>query len=174
MVSSWRVASISDIRQGCHSSCSRHCGGLSPNRLPCLSWSPSRQKNRTKLRAKSLIKNIFPFALAALLVILAAFSGLSQTLGAHPFWATQIALIGAPAGAVLAIILRFATRFQWTSAFAALVLTGLALAMATMGKTRFAASYAEDVQAGQLWYFGWIAVALFATTTLALMWPKPR
>ena len=131
-------------------------------------------KNRTKLRAKPLIKNIFPFALAALLVILAAFSGLSQTLGAHPFWATQIALIGAPAGAVLAIILRFATRFQWTSAFAALVLTGLALAMATMGKTRFAASYAEDVQAGQLWYFGWIAVALFATTTLALMWPKRR
>lgn len=107
-------------------------------------------------------------------MILAAILGLSQSLGAHPFWSTQIALIGAPVGALLALILRYATRFQWSSALAALVLTGMALAMATMGKTRFAASYAEDVQAGQLWYFGWIAVALFATTTLALMWPKSR
>lgn len=112
--------------------------------------------------------------MAAIVVIVAAFLGLSQTLGAHPIWATKIALIGAPVGAVLAVILHFATRFRWTSALAAMVLTGLALAMATMGKTRFAASYAEDVQAGQLWYFGWIAVALFATTTIALMWPKHR
>ena len=111
-----------------------------------------------------MIKKLFPFALAAILVILSAALGLSQTLGAHPFWSTQIALIGAPAGAVLAIILRFATRFQWASVLAAMVLTGLALAMAHMGKTRFAASYAEDVQAG----------ALFATTTLALMLPKRR
>ncbi|MBT8458298.1 MAG: hypothetical protein HKP37_13125 [Boseongicola sp.] len=121
-----------------------------------------------------MIKSILPFALAAFTVILAAFLGASQSLGAHPIWATKIALIGAPVGAVLAVILRFATRYQWASAFAALVLTGLALAMATMGKTRFAASYAEDVQAGQLWYFGWIAVALFATTTLALLLPKRR
>lgn len=121
-----------------------------------------------------MINKLFPFALAALAVILAAIFGLSQSLGAHPFWSTQIALIGAPIGAALALILRFATRFQWTSALAALVLTGMAFAMASMGKSRFAASYAEDVQAGQLWYFGWIAVALFATTTLALIWPKPR
>lgn len=112
--------------------------------------------------------------MAALVVILAAIFGLSQSLGAHPVWSTQIALIGAPIGAILAIILRFATRFRWTSALAASVLTGMAFAMATMGKSRFAASYAEDVQAGQLWYFGWIAVALFATTTLSLMWPKHR
>ena len=112
--------------------------------------------------------------MAALVVILAALLGLSQSLGAHPIWSTKIALIGAPMGAVLAVILRLATRFRWTSALAALILTGMALAMATMGKTRFAASYAEDIQAGQLWYFGWIAVALFATTTLALMWPKHR
>ena len=121
-----------------------------------------------------MIKKIFPFALAAAIVIAAAVFGVSQNLGAHPFWSTQIALIGAPLGAILAIILRFATRFQWSSAFAALVLTGLAFAMAHMGKTRFAASYAEDVQAGQLWYFGWIATALFATTALALFFPRRR
>jgi len=119
-----------------------------------------------------LIKNLFPFALAATIVILAALLGVSQSLGAHPFWSIKVALIGAPVGAVLAVILRYATRFQWTSAFAALILTAMAFAMAHMGKTRFAASYAEDVQAGQLWYFGWIATALFATTTLALLWPK--
>lgn len=136
--------------------------------------SVSRLINRKKLRAKSLIKVLFPFALAAITVVLAAALGLSQTLGAHPFWAIKIALIGAPAGAVLALILRYATRFRWTSAFAALVLTSMAFAMAHMGKTRFAASYAEDLQAGQLWYFGWIATALFATTTLALFWPKRR
>ena len=119
-----------------------------------------------------MIRKIIPFALAAAIVVVAALFGLSQSLGAHPFWAVKVALIGAPAGAVLALILRYATRFRWTSTLAALILTGLAFAMAHMGKTRFAASYAEDVQAGQLWYFGWIATALFATTVLALLWPR--
>ena len=121
-----------------------------------------------------MIKSIFPFAFAAIVVIVAASFGVSQSLGAHPFWSTKVALIGAPVGAVLAVVLRYATSFRWSSALAALVLTALAFAMAHMGKTRFAASYAEDVQAGQLWYFGWIAVALFATTTLALLWPRRR
>ena len=119
-----------------------------------------------------MIKKLFPFAFAAIFIIVAAAFGVSKSLGAHPFWAIKVALIGAPAGAVLAVILRYATRFQWTSALAALVLTGLAFALAHMGKTRFAASYAEDIQAGQLWYFGWIAVAVFSTTTLALLWPR--
>jgi hypothetical protein len=32
---------------------------------------------------------------------------------------------------------------------------------------RFAASYAEDTLAGQMWFFGWIATALFAAALVA-------
>ena len=36
----------------------------------------------------------------------------------------------------------------------------LSLIVAVVGKARFAASYADDQFAGQMWFFGWIGAAL--------------
>jgi hypothetical protein len=44
-----------------------------------------------------------------------------------------------------------------------------AYATANIGKTRFAASYAEDALAGQMWYFGWIATCTFTLALLATL-----
>lgn len=81
-------------------------------------------------------------------------------LGAHPFWADQVLLYGAAIGALLALLslrLPYALRV-----IGFVVLTGAAFAVAHIGKTRFAASFAEDALAGQMWFFGWHAVCASA------------
>ena len=79
--------------------------------------------------------------------------------GAHPRWADQVLLSGVIIGTVLALI------SQWIPAQMRLVgfsiLAGLSYLVAWSGKERFAASYAEDVLAGQMWYFGWHALCIF-------------
>ncbi len=76
------------------------------------------------------------------------------TWGAHPFWATQVILVGAAIGTVFYLLplLRPTVKLSLL-----IVLALTAFAIATYGKTQFAASYAEDTFAGQLWYFGWHA-----------------
>ena len=102
--------------------------------------------------------------IAAGLVIALAAGGVSKALGAHPFWDVQIALIGAPIGAVAATLL----PARWAFAVIAALATFSSYGLAHYGKTRFAASYAEDALAGQLWYFGWIGVAAFAALAVGL------
>jgi hypothetical protein len=108
---------------------------------------------------------------ATALVIAAAWSGLTVSLGAHPFWAVKIALIGAPVGAAAALVLR---RFVPPAAALIASVLGLAtsLASATYGKRVFAASFAEDALAGKFWFFGWIGAAMAATLVLALIVPR--
>lgn len=106
-----------------------------------------------------------PYLTAALVVLGAAFLGLSQTLGAHPFWATKIALIGVPIGLVAALILSQLGNKPRLVLFAVLLIaTSLA---AHLGKREFAASFAENTTAGTFWYFGWIGIAASATAVLA-------
>ncbi len=104
---------------------------------------------------------------AAAIVLAAAHLGLTERLGAHPWWAVQIAWIGVPIGVVLAWFA--AKRPSWTPSIASLVLAVGAFGLASLGKARFAVSYAEDVFAGQMWYWGWIGTALFTATTLSLL-----
>ena len=104
---------------------------------------------------------------AGALVLGAAYLGLAQWLGAHPWWATQVAWIGAPIGLVIAALM--VTRRSWRPLGASAILTLIAFGAASLGKARFAASYAEDMLAGQIWYWGWIATALFAAATLTLL-----
>lgn len=94
-------------------------------------------------------------------------NGLPQTLGAHPWWATRVIWIGLPIGLVLAGLagVAYSGRFARVAAFALLTLA--AIATTYIGKTRFAASYAEDAVAGQMWYFGWIAICALTAATLA-------
>jgi hypothetical protein len=104
--------------------------------------------------------------IADLSVPLAAHLGLTRAMGAHPWWDTQVAWIGLALGLLLSVL---ASRLPARFAIPGLALaTGLALWPAMAGQARFAASFASDEVAGQLWYFGWIAVATCAVALLAL------
>lgn len=111
------------------------------------------------------ISGIAPYLIAALLVITAANYGLSRSWGAHPFWAVSIAWTGVPIGLALAF---FARSLSWGRRIAIFMtlLAGAGFA-AHWGRLRFAASFAEDRLAGQFWYFGWIAVAVFSAALFA-------
>ena len=106
-------------------------------------------------------------ALPLLAALLAQASGVTRDLGAHPWWADRVIWIGLAIGLGLAgfsRIMRFG-RFARVSGFA--LLTLVSIATATTGKARFVASYAEDVQSGQMWYFGWIGICALTAATLA-------
>ncbi|GAA6209643.1 hypothetical protein NBRC116601_29360 [Cognatishimia sp. WU-CL00825] len=93
---------------------------------------------------------------------------LSESLGAHPWWSQQTLLIGVPLGLAAALILRSvipSRAIVWGAAIASLA----AMIVAKYGRTQFAASYAEDVLAGRLWYFGWIAVPAALALLLSLL-----
>ena len=119
-----------------------------------------------------MTSNILIAAIAAVLVIFAAWVGLSAAMGAHPFWHLKVALIGAPIGGVIALIVRSIVQRRGLAVAGAIFLLGAAYATSQFGKMRFVASYAEDAFAGQLWFSGWIATATMATLVLALLWPK--
>ena len=109
--------------------------------------------------------------IAAILVITAANYGLSRSLGAHPFWSVSIAWIGVPIGLILAFMTR-QRRWLGRMGLFALLLAGAGIS-AHLGRLRFAASFAEDKFAGQAWYFGWIAVAIFSAALIsAILTPK--
>ena len=107
------------------------------------------------------------YLIAAGAVIIAAHYGTPKSLGAHPFWAIKIAWIGAPVGLLLAFLTR-ALEWRWvTRIFIFLVLLAIAGTAAHLGRLQFAASFAENTLAGQVWYFGWIASAAFASALIA-------
>ncbi len=116
-----------------------------------------------------------PYIFAALVVILGANAGLVETLGAHPFWAIRAAWIGVPLGLVAAIAAKLA-GFGWrVRVLAFLAFAIAAYIVAIVGKDRFVTSFAEDILAGRMWYFGWIAACGFATALIAATFsPTPR
>ena len=117
---------------------------------------------------------VTPYIFAALVVILAANAGLTEMLGAHPFWAVRVAWMGVPIGLVLALLAK-SMGLGWVFRVL-LFVTGLAAAyaLASFGKGRFAASFAEDRAAGQMWYIGWIAATGFAAALIAATFSPTR
>lgn len=110
-----------------------------------------------------------------LAAVLVAVIDLPASLGAHPFWSDTVILIGLPIGLILAAVLAQTRLTRWQSTAIVALFAGAAYLAATVGKARFAASYAEDGFAGQMWYFGWIATcALLAALIAALLWPRRR
>ncbi len=104
---------------------------------------------------------------------LAYATNLPHLLGAHPWWSQSVILIGLPIGVILAGIFARTGVGHLTQLLITTGLAGLSFGIATWGKARFAASYAEDVLAGQMWYVGWIATcALTAAFIASLMWPR--
>ena len=115
----------------------------------------------------SLLRSLLMAAVAAAAVLALAHLGMTRALGAHPFWETRVAWIGAPVGALVFIILSMVGLGRVPAVVGTAIFTILSYGLAYYGKTAFAASYAEDQLAGQFWYFGWIAVCVGATATLA-------
>lgn len=115
------------------------------------------------------VAGIAAYAIAGGVVIIGAYYGITRSLGAHPFWDTKIALIGAPIGLGLAFVLR-ALKWRWvTRLFVFLLALAIAGTAAHQGRLQFAASYAENQLAGQFWYFGWIASAAFMSGLIATL-----
>lgn len=91
---------------------------------------------------------------------------LFTALGAHPLWATQVLIVGA----LIAMTLHAVLRPRVTAKFAVMIVVCLvAYGVATYGKTAFAASYAEDAFAGQLWFFGWHVAAATGFATIGAL-----
>ena len=112
---------------------------------------------------------VTPYVFAAMIVIVLANGGLTQQLGAHPFWSVTVAWVGVPIGLALTFLAK-RTRLSWIArSLIFLTCLAAAFAAASLGKQRFAASFAEDALAGQIWYFGWIAVATFTTASIAAL-----
>jgi len=106
---------------------------------------------------------------AALLMALAAQTGVPQSLGAHPWWSMQVIVIGAPAGLLLAAVAAFSGLAAGPRiALFALIAAG-AFAAASWGKVEFAASYAENALAGRFWFLGWIGTAAGVAALLAAL-----
>jgi hypothetical protein len=101
--------------------------------------------------------------------------GLAYTLdwprafGAHHFWSQDVVLYGGPVGIALALAGQWLTARSWALVAGFGLAAGASYAVAKWGQTRFAASFAEDAFAGQMWFFGWIAVALFAAAAMAAL-----
>lgn len=107
-------------------------------------------------------RNLANAIIAAAILIGLAYFGLSRYLGAHPVWAVKIGYIGAGFGVVI-YSLFWVWRGSWLAKFFTYaILLVIAAGAAYFGKARFVASFAEDVMAGRLWYFGWIAAVGFA------------
>jgi hypothetical protein len=115
-----------------------------------------------------------PYIFAALMVILCANSGVTQWLGAHPFWSVKVAWYGTPLGLILAFLAKRAGLAWLTRTAIFLFCLALAYAIASSGKERFAASFAEDAIAGRMWFFGWVATAGFAAASIAAIFNPTR
>jgi len=112
---------------------------------------------------KLISKNEFlTGVVVAAILIASGYFGVTEALGAHPWWAFKVAYIGVVAGAVLYLASKFwkAGNGVKTQVFSVLLLADVIIVW--VGKMRFVGSYAEDAFAGKMWYFGWIGVVAFA------------
>jgi hypothetical protein len=110
---------------------------------------------------------ILATALTAILAVIAASTGIATQLGAHPWWAGQVVMVGAPIGIVLGLALWGLRLNRVLRLSLAVIALAAAFGVAKYGQTGFANSYAEDQLAGKLWFMGWIATS--AAVSLLLM-----
>jgi len=123
---------------------------------------------------KRLIPLAVSLALPLAAALLAQVTGVTQKLGAHPWWADKVIWIGLGIGLVLAGLARAMCLGRFTRVSGFILLTLAATVTAYTGKARFVASYAEDAFAGQMWYFGWISICALTTAMLASLFSDHR
>lgn len=109
---------------------------------------------------------IVPLAVLMTAAAAALALNLTQKLGAHPWWADKVIWLGIPLGLGIyaTLTLLRLPRFPEVAGLGLAIL--IAFGAATQGKARFAASFAEDAVAGQMWYFGWVATCAFSAAFL--------
>ena len=106
------------------------------------------------MKGRLLLALAIGLGVAAIIALLE----ITTALGAHPHWRTQLFLSGAGLGTLLALII---TQFGFVPRTIGLsILVIGAYVTADYGKARFAASFAEDAVAGQMWFYGWHALAI--------------
>lgn len=103
-------------------------------------------------------------------ILLAASAlGLTEALGAHPFWTMQTGAIGS----VVGLFAYGGLRWAGLRAGCIAVLGGFTLILAGVaamqGKSLFVASYAENALAGRFWFFGMIALMAALCLTLCVL-----
>lgn len=119
-----------------------------------------------------LARLLVSFVVVACAAALTATFDLPRQFGAHPWWSIKSIWLGAPAGLLLALAAWVGGLSQRLRLLGFSGLSALAFTAAKLGQTRFAASYAEDALAGQMWYFGWIATCAFvAAIQTSVFWP---
>lgn len=109
-------------------------------------------------------------------VVVSGFTFLGGTLalGAHPSWAIKVGLIGTAVGAATWLVQHcFGATGRTMLVFDAVLFVACA-AVVWFGKTRFVGTYAQDVLAGRLWFFGWMALTGSAFILVAAMLSSRR
>jgi len=104
-------------------------------------------------------------------VVVSGFTFLGGTLalGAHPSWAIKVGLVGIAVGAPTWLVQHCVGATGRTVLVFDAVLFVACAAVVWFGKMRFVESYAQDVLAGRLWFFGWMAVTGSAFLLVAAM-----
>lgn len=116
------------------------------------------------MNRESLAAGVITAALAA-----ASALGLTEALGAHPFWAVKTGVIGSVLGLLAYGCLRWAGLRPGRIALLGVVTLALAVVAAIQGKSIFAASFAENALAGRFWFFGWFALMAGLCLTLCAL-----
>lgn len=138
--------------------------------MASLIWKQAR-RNTIILGMNSAVALILPAAVA----VLAHFTGATQAMGAHPWWADKVIWIGLPLGLIVAVLARSAGLTRPSRVICLGGLVGVGFAVALVGKSWFAASYGDSAWAGQMWFFGWIATCAFVAATLtSIVWPDAK
>ena len=102
---------------------------------------------------------------AALAVWAAGQAGVTVRLGAHPFWAREVPLMGLVLAVPIALVGFWRPGLAGSLALVCLIAGAVS---ARLGKAAFAASYAENALAGQFWFFGWIVLSGGAVALIAV------
>ena len=113
------------------------------------------------------MKQIIYFAIAAACAVcILAVLGVTKSLGAHPFWAEQVAYIGAGAGILLTIGMSYFGRWRLPAAIGDLSVSAI---ITWQGKRMFVASSGDNALGGVMWYYGWIAVCAFSVVVITFL-----
>jgi hypothetical protein len=114
------------------------------------------------------MRTLVPVFAASVIMAVLILADVAKPLGAHPWWSQQTLLIGTPLGLIIATAAGLTNRRMFFVGLF-IVTTIIGYATASYGKSLFVASFAEDIFAGKLWYFGWIGTgAAMAALVTAL------
>jgi len=103
-------------------------------------------------------REIFVAIVVAISLVVLAHLGVTTALGAHPWWSLKIAYIGVGIGAGIYFLMSFWHQSTRTKLLVSVIFLTNSTIFVWLGKARFVASYGDDIFAGKMWFYGWMAV----------------